>query len=156
MVDLASGLVHVEHQQHLNTHETLTSLDAFEKMSLDHGVVPTNYISDSGTAFTSKEFRERLKDYRQIINFVGTSAHHHNAVAERAIRTIMSIARTMMMHCSTHWPEMTDATLWPLAVDYAVYIVQRVPDRDTGLSPLDVFTATRQPLRRLHDLHVFG
>ena len=156
MVDCASGLIHVEFQRHLNTHETLDGIEAFERMCLDHGVVPTNYISDSGTAFTSKEFRERLKDYRQIINFVGTSAHHHNAVAERAIRTIMSIARTMMMHCSTHWPEMTDATLWPLAVDYAVYIVKRVPDRDTGLSPLDVFTATRQPLRRLHDLHVFG
>ena len=156
MVDLASGLVHIEFQQHLNTHETLKGIEQFEIMCMDNGVVPTNYISDSGSAFTSKEFRKRLESYKQIITFVGTSAHHHNAVAERAIRTIMSIARTMMIHAATHWPEMADATLWPLAVNYAVYIFNRVPNRETGLSALDVFTSTRQPLRRLHDLHVFG
>lgn len=156
MVDLASGLVHVEHQQHLNTHETLKGLEKFEIMCMDSGVIPTNYISDSGTAFTSQAFRKRLETFKQVITFVGTSAHHHNAVAERAIRTIMSIARTMMIHAATHWPEMADATLWPLAVDYAVYIFNRVPNRDTGLSALDVFTSTKQPLRRLHDFHVFG
>ena len=52
---------------------------------------------------------------------------------------------------------MADATLWPrLAVDYAVHIFNRVPDPETGLSPLDKFTNTREPVRRLHDLHVFG
>ena len=157
MVDLASGLVHVEFQQHLNTHETLKGLQLFETWCMDHGVVPTNYISDSGTAFTSKAFMKRLETYKQIITFVGTSAHHHNAVAERSIRTIMSIARTMMIHAASHWPEMAaDATLWPLAVKYAVYIFNRVPNRETGLSALDVFTSTRQPTRQLHDLHVFG
>ena len=104
----------------------------------------------------SKAFRTRLETFKQIVTFVGTSAHHHNAVAERSIRTIMSIARTMMIHAATHWPEMADATLWPLAVNYAVYIFNRVPNRETGLSPLDIFTSTRQPLRRLQDLHVFG
>ena len=157
MVDLASGLVHVEFQQHLNTHETLKGLQLFETWCMDHGVVPTNYISDSGTAFTSKAFMKQLEAHKQIITFVGTSAHHHNAIAERFIQTIMSIAGTIMIHAASHWPKMTaDATLWPLAVKYAVYIFNRVPNRETGLSALDVFTSTRQPTRRLHDLHVFG
>jgi hypothetical protein len=155
-VDNASGLTHVEHQEHLNTHETLAAKEKFEAMCRDHGVVPTEYVSDSGTAFTSKEFTKHLEEYRQHVSFAGTGAHHHNAVAERSIRTIMSIARTMMLHAAIHWPEMADATLWPLAVDYAVHVFNRVPNPETGLSPLDVFSNTRHPQRRLHDLHVWG
>ena len=60
------------------------------------------------------------------------------------------------MHASIHWPEMSDATLWPLAVDYAVQLWNRVPQPSTGLSPNDVFCRTREPTRRLHDFHVFG
>jgi hypothetical protein len=156
MVDNASGLVHVEHQKHLNTHETLEAIKSFEQMCLDYGVVPTEYVSDSGSAFTSKEYQAHLANYQQIISFAGTGAHHHNAIAERSIRTIMSIARTCMLHAAIHWPEMADATLWPLAVDYAVYIYNRVPNRETGLSPLDIFSNQRQPQRRLQDLHVWG
>ena len=155
-VDNASGLTHVEFQQHLNTHETLEAVKQFESMCLDSGVVPTHYTSDSGSVFTSKEFQKHLQQFNQIIHFAGTSAHHHNAIAERHIRTIMSIARTMMLHAAVHWPDMADAKLWPLAVQYAVYIFNRVPNPDTGLSPLDVFTGSRHPLRRLQDCHVWG
>ena len=156
MVDNASGYVSVGHQKHLNTHETLEVIKNFEKECMDMGVVPQQYVSDSGSAFTSKEFKAHLEEYQQIIHFAGTGAHHHNSIAERSIRTIMSIARTMMLHSAIHWPEMADATLWPFAVDYAVHIFNRVPNPETGLSPMDVFTGQRQPLRRLHDLHVWG
>ena len=30
------------------------------------------------------------------------------------------------------------------------------PNPETGLSPIDIFTKTRFPLSKLHDLHVFG
>ena len=156
MVDNASGLVHVEHQKHLNTHETLGAIKSFERTCLDNGVVPMEYISASGSAFTSMEFQAHLAHYKQIVHFVGTAAHHHNSMAERIIRTIMSIARTLMLHAAIYWPEMADATLWPLAVDYAAHVFNRVPNKETGLSPLAVFSGTRQPQRRLHDLHVWG
>ena len=156
MVDNASGLIAVEFQRHLTTHETLAAIQNFERFCLDHGVVPMEFISDSGSAFTSKAFKEHLAECRQIIHFAGTGAHHHNAVAERAIRTVMSVARTMMLHAAIHWPDMADATLWPLAVNYAVHIINRVPNPETGLAPLDVFANQRSPLRRLHDLHVWG
>ena len=154
--DNASGLIHVEFHKHLNTHETLEGIKNFEAMCLDLGVVPTNYISDSGSAFTSKAFKDHLKNFHQIVKFAGTSAHHHNPYAERSIRTIMSMARTMMLHAAAYWPEMADATLWPLAVQYAVYIYNRVPNPETGLSPLDIFSGSRQPQRQLRDLHVWG
>ena len=43
-------------------------------------------------------FLPHLTKFYQISKFAGVGAHHHNAQAERAIRTIMSIARTMMIH----------------------------------------------------------
>ncbi len=155
-VDAATGYVWVEHQSHLNTHETLEAKLAFELACRDMGVIPQTYIADQGSAFTSKAYEEHLKVYRQIIKFAGSSAHHTNGVAERSIRTIMSIARTMMLHAAVHWGEMADATLWPMAVDHAVYLFNRVPDPTTGLSPQDLFTQQRWPHRRFHDMHVWG
>ena len=156
MMDNASSLIFVEFQKHLNTHETLQAVQTFDKFCLDHGVVPVEFVSDSGSAFTSKAFKDHMAECRQIIHFAGTGAHHHNSIAERAIRTVMSVARTCMLHAAIHWPNMADATLWPLAVQYAVHIINRVPNPETGLSPLDVFSNQRQPTRRLHDLHVWG
>ena len=61
----------------------------------------------------------------------------------------------MMLGAATSWPDMADPALWPLAVDYAVHVFNRVPNPETGLSPLDLFTGIRQPQHRLHDLHVW-
>ena len=62
----------------------------------------------------------------------------------------------MMMHSSIHWPDSADPELWPLAVLHAVYIWNRVPSPETGLAPIDIFTKTRLPQSKLHELHVWG
>ena len=113
-------------------------------------------MSDNGKAFTSKDFSDHLTDFKQISKFAGVGAHHHNAQAERAIRTIMSISRTMMIHSGIHWPDMAKASLWPMAVAYACYLYNHVPKPDSGLSPSDIFTKTRWPHKRFHDMHVWG
>eukprot|EP00972_Heterocapsa_arctica_P090855 13406223-Heterocapsa_arctica.AAC.1 len=74
----------------------------YEKHCRDTGVIPQKFISDNGTSFASKEFSEHLSSFYQISRFAGVGAHHHNAIAKRAIRTIMSIARTMMIHAGIH------------------------------------------------------
>ena len=63
-------------------------------------------MSDNGSAFTLRNFTEHLSNYHQISKFAGVGAHHHNAIAERSIRTIMSVAFTIMMHIVIHWPDM--------------------------------------------------
>jgi hypothetical protein len=68
----------------------------------------------------------------------------------------MSISRTMMLHSAIHWPDVADAALWPMAVAHATYIWNHVPNENTGLSPSDIFTKTRWPNKRYHDLHVWG
>ena len=154
--DHASGYVHIEFQNHLTTHETLMAKENFELMCRDNGVIPQSYLSDNAKCFTAKEFSEKLSIFQQIARFAGVGAHHHNGNAERSIQTIMSIARTMMLHAAIHWPEVADPTLWPMAVTHAVYLHNHMPSLTTGLSPIDLFTKTRWPQHKLHDLHVWG
>ena len=155
-VDHASSYIHVEFQSSLSSHETLAAKLEYERLCRDVGVIPQKYMSDNGTSFTSKAFTEHLKTFFQTSKFAGVGAHHHNAQAERAIRTIMSIARTMMIHSGIHWPDVADSTLWPMAVKHACFLFNHVPNHTTGLSPADLFTKVRWPQRKFLDMHVWG
>ena len=81
---MAMNLVHVEFQHHLNTHKTLVASEEFEWMCLDAGVIPQEYLSDNGGAFTSREYMAHLRQFSQISRFAGVGTHHHNGVVERA------------------------------------------------------------------------
>lgn len=155
-VDHASGNMHVEFQSSLSSHATLEAKLNFEKVCLDNGVVVSKYMSDNGSAFTSKEFSDHLSEFQQVSKFAGVGAHHHNALAERGIRTIMSISRAMLLHAAIHWPDVATPVLWPMAVAHAVFLWNHVPNPATGLSAHDVFTSMRWPQRRFHQLHVWG
>lgn len=146
----------VKEQIHLNTHETIDSKQHFELHCRDFGVVPQAYQSDNGTVFTSSEYTSHLTSLQQISSFAGVGAHHHNGIAERGIQTVMSIARTMLLHAAIHWPEMADAKLWPLAVQQAVFLYNHMPSTKNGLSPHDLFTKTRWTHTKFQDLHVWG
>jgi hypothetical protein len=148
--------VHIEFQAHLTTHETLQAKASYELMSRDLGVIVQSFLTDNGSAFASKEFASQLAKFEQVIRFAGTGAHHHNAIAERNIQTIMAIARTMMLHSAVHWPEVADACLWPMAVQHAVFLHDHMPNDLTDVSPHDVFTRSRWEQRKFHDLHVWG
>jgi GAG-pre-integrase domain/Zinc knuckle len=155
-VDHASGYTYIHHQVSLTTHATIESKEAFEAFCRDHGVVVSEYLSDNGTAFTSAAYRDHLLSFEQTTKFAGVGAHHHNGVAERAIQTIMSIARTMMLHSAIHWPDVANSNLWPLAVDHAVLLFNLMPNPETGLSPHDLFTKTRWRQSDFQNFHVWG
>ena len=114
------------------------------------------YTSDHGSAFISKSYTAHLSNFSQIQQFAGVGAHHHNGVAKKAIQAIMSIARTMMLHSAKHWSEVSDPSLWPMAVQYATYLYNKVPDPSTDLCPDDLFTKTRWKQRKFHGLPVWG
>ncbi len=154
-VDQASKYVHVEPQVSLSTHATIHAKLNFEKFCSDIGVIVQKYITDGGSCFTSKDFAKHLSVFRQIIRFAGAGAHHH-CPAEREIRTIMSIARTMMLHASIHWPELSEPELWPMAVKYAEFTWNHLPDVRTGLSPAEVFTKTKWSNHNFQNFHVWG
>jgi hypothetical protein len=155
-VDHASSYVHIEFQAHLTTNEALQAKASYELMSRDLGVIVQSFLTDNGSAFTSKEFASQLAKFEQVICFAGTGAHHHNAITERNIQTIMAIAHTMMLHSAVHWPEVADACLWPMAVQHAVFLHDHMPNNLTDVSPHDVLTRSRWEQREFHNLHVWG
>jgi hypothetical protein len=155
-VDHATGYTWVALQSHLNTHETLKAKELYELHCRDYGVIPHSYHSDNGTPFTSAQFAINLHRFSQTHTYAGTGAHHHNGIAERSIQTIMSIARTMMIHAAVHWPAVADTQLWPLAVLHALELFNHVPDPTTGISAQDLFSRTRWPHSKFKDIHVWG
>jgi transposase InsO family protein len=155
-IDAASSVVYVAMQVSLDTHETLLAKHKFEAFLLDLGYVATEYVSDGGTAFTSHTFSQNLREHRQVQVLAAPGAHHHNGVAERAIGTIMAMARTMMLHSAVRWPEVNDPTLWPLAVNHAVFLYNHIPRGDNGLAPLEILTRSSWSADRAQHLHVWG
>jgi len=154
--DHASNYVHIEFQRVLTSHATLAALGNFEGHCRDYGVIPLKYMSDNGSAFTSKDFTQHLSAFQQTTRFSGVGQHHANGHVERQIQTIMSISRAMMIHSALHWPEVADSQLWPMCVAHACFIWNHVPDPSTGISPADLFTKVRFPLTKLHEIHVWG
>ena len=154
--DHASGYVHIEFQRVLTSHATLAALGKFEAHCRDYGVIPLKYMSDNGSAFTSKDFTEHLSAFQQTSRFAGVGQHHANGHVERQIQTIMSISRAMMIHSALHWPEVADSQLWPMCVAHACFLWNHVPNPSSGISPADLFTKVRFPLSKLHEIHVWG
>ncbi|MGH9726402.1 MAG: hypothetical protein ACRD41_15170, partial [Candidatus Acidiferrales bacterium] len=118
------------------------------------------YHADNGI-FTSHQFKQHLEGQAQDLSLSGVGAHHQNGVAERAIKTVVASARTMMLHAALRWPEEKDESLWPLALRYAAYIHNITPKPNCGgHSPLELFSSviTEHPMRSpaLHHTHVWG
>ena len=47
-----------------------------------------------------------------------------------------------MIHSALHWPEVEDKSLWPLAVNHAVYMYNNTPNVQSGIAPIEVFGKT--------------
>ena len=154
-VDQASGYIFIQPQVTFSATETLQAKLTFERMCLSSGVVVSTYMSDNGT-FSAQDFVQDILDRGQTPRYSGVGAHHHNGIAERSIQTMSNMARTMMLHAGVRWPDLVDASLWPLAMDYASYIYNHTPNMESGQAPIDIFTRTIVPRQRLKDLHVWG
>jgi hypothetical protein len=154
--DLATKFTHVEPQVSFTSHETLEATSRFESLRRESGIKVQSYRFDNGSAFTSAEFQAKLANDTQSSTRAGTGAHSQNGTAERAVFTLSSLARTMMIHAAIHWPSISDTSLWPMAVRQAAYIHNRFPMQDNGLSPYELLTQSKWERRRLLDLHVWG
>jgi hypothetical protein len=156
--DAASGAIRVEHQVSLGAGETICAKERFEEWLYEQCCAEVKrYHSDNGV-FTAAEFREDCDLKLQQQTFSGVGAKHQNGRAERAIQTIMSMARTFMIHVALHWDEQgSDAVaLWPFAVRHAVWLHNRLPNAVTGLSPLEILSGTCSDHRDLLRTHVWG
>ena len=98
------------------------------------------YHTDNGI-LNSSDFMEELLKKQQNIRFNGAGASHINGEAERAIKTVVNIARTMLMHAALIFTEDTLSTdIWPMAMDYAIWVYNRIPDIQSGLSAIEIWS----------------
>ena len=153
-VDHMSGFVHVEHQLGFSGSETIRAKQNFEQRSLDYGVLIDSYLADNGV-FKANKFVAEIRDRNQKINYCGVNAHHKNAVAERSIRTVSECARALLLHASLRWKSGIDSSLWPMAVHYAVYLYNHMPNAN-GIAPADLFTGVQVERHKLKNLHTWG
>lgn len=142
--DHASALIFHQHQVSLGNGETIKGKHKFERFARSHGVQVKSYLADN-QPFGSKAFVEDIETQNQKIDFSGVGAHHQNGVAERALQTVTSWARAMMLHQLLHWPDQYDSSLWPFAMDHATYLWNNLPRARGEHSPLELFSGTKQP-----------
>ncbi len=155
-IDHASGRIFVEHQVSLSADDTIVSKRLVEQEALQCGVSIREFHTDNGI-FSSKAFEEELRTQHQRQLFSGVGAHHQNGKAERAIQTVQNMARSMLMHCFVHWPEHYDTTLWPFALDHAVFLYNHTPKKWLNWStPMEVFCGTKVDCKYLPRMKVWG
>ncbi len=153
--DAASNKIFVVHQVGFTPEETIGAKHRFEREAASVGVDVKMYSSDNGI-YTSKGFKNELEKDRQSIQHSGVGGHHHNATAETSIKHVVKTALTMMIHAALRWPEESDKSLWPLAVNHAVHLHNHTPQKNSGLSPEEIWTRSTSSHSHLLNAHPWG
>ena len=156
--DAASKYIHVQNQVSLGAGETVNAKISFKEWLWEQSRLSVkHYHSDNGV-FAAELFKDACKEEHQSQSFSGVGAQHQNAEAERAIQTVMYMARSFMIHAALHWGSdgSDDLSLWSFAVDYAAWLYNRIPQRLSGITPLEMITSTKSDHRDLLRSHVWG
>ena len=84
---------------------------------------------------------EELFNNNQKIRFSRAGASHQNEASERVIKTVVTMAKTVLIHTALICPEDTFSTdLWPMAMHYAVWVYNNIPDVNSGLSAIEILS----------------
>ena len=154
-VDHFSGLSYVYIQKGSTVEETVEGKRAFERYARNHGVRIKHYHADNGI-FEAAGFRNALHQDGQTISYCGVNAHHQNGRAEKKIRDLQELARTMLLHAQHRWPEAINAHLWPYAIKIANDNCNRLPSLNgEGISPIEKFSQVAIVPQVRHS-HTFG
>mgnify|MGYP001433819344 CR=1 FL=1 len=154
--DHASAHIFIVHQVSLRTGETIAAKRIYERFHFGHGNQVKAYHADN-KPFGDDAFVKAIEDDGQSLTFSGVGAHHKNAVAERAIRTVTYWARAAMLHSIIHWPESANVELWPFAVDHAVCIWNNLPGKRNKLAPIEILSHSKfANYLHLQRAHVWG
>lgn len=105
-------------------------------------------VSDRGSEFTSKRTQEFLMNQGISHEVSAPFTRVQNGFIERDNRTVMEAARSMLFH------RKLEEKLWGEAANAAIYLMNRVPNKNTGnTTPFELYFK-RKP--RLSHVRVFG
>ncbi|EJK71687.1 hypothetical protein THAOC_06848, partial [Thalassiosira oceanica] len=143
-VDHASGKIFNYCQHSTTAEETVQNKHRLETAARLVGVTIKKYHADNGS-FDSQAFREDCNHMSQQYDFSAPHSQFQNGVAERNIGTVMRWARANLLHLARHWPRgnYDYSRLWPFAVDYAIWVFNRLPRMDCGVCPEELWCGGR-------------
>jgi Reverse transcriptase (RNA-dependent DNA polymerase) len=150
-IDHATDYSYVAIQKSTAADETIKAKMLFERNAQDQGIKVEAYHSDNGV-FKSKAWQENCMSNGQGLTFAGVNAHHQNGRAERRIRELQDMARTMLIHAKHRWPTAITANLWPYAVRMANDVLNLTPSSKfpDGRIPLSSFSKTNVTTNPIH------
>jgi hypothetical protein len=157
-VDHATNFLFNNHQVNLTAESTITSKHKCESLFDEFGIQIQQYAADNHP-FRSKAWVSDCAAQHQLPTKHSGVGAHHQVLAERQIQTIFNWSRANLLHFVLHWPQVAKNrdNLWPFAVDYAVYLHNHLPTRDSRISPAELFTNTLfSNHNHLTRAHVFG
>jgi hypothetical protein len=157
-VDHATNFLFNNHQVNLTATSTVASKHKCESSFDEYGVQIKQYAADNHP-FRSTAWVADCAVQQQLPTKHSGVGAHHQVLAERNIQTIFNWSRADLLHFVLHWPQVAKNRddLWPFAVDYAVYMHNHLPTRDSRISPVELFTNTIfANYNHLTRAHVFG
>jgi len=156
--DAAAGVIWVKCQVSLGASKTVMTKILFEEWLWEMAAAEINHLHSDNGVFTDDMFGKDCKSKHQSQSLSGVGAKYQNSITERAIQTIMYMARTFMFNVSLHWSEqgVDDLVLWGFAVKHAGWVYDHVPNRMLGLTPLELLAKTKDDHRDLLWSHVWG
>ena len=150
-VDQATRLGYTYLQKSATAEETIKGKIAFELYCLSKGINVKAYHADNGI-FRANAWVNHCNANNQMLTFAGVNAHHQNGVAERRIRELQNMTRTMLIHSAQKWPKCISANLWSYAMRQANEIINNSPNMQHAQrkTPYEVFTNTKVVINIKH------
>ena len=140
-VDHFSRLGYVHLQKTQSAKETLEGKALFERKCAAFGIKVEHYHADNGV-FAANEWKNACAILHQGCSYSGVNAHFQSGVAERRIRELQELSRTMLLHANARWPEAVNSHLWPYAMRLACEAYNEAPTKALKRSPVEIFTKT--------------
>jgi hypothetical protein len=150
-IDQATDFSYVAIQKTSSAIETLKAKMMFERAATDQGIHIEAYHSDNGI-FKSNAWQDNCNERGQGLTFAGVNAHHQNGRAERRIKELQNLARTMLIHANKRWPDAITTNLWPYAVRMANDVLNSTPSAKfpDGRIPLSSFSQSKVTINPTH------
>jgi hypothetical protein len=152
-VDHFSDFTYIHLQQSTTSAETLQSKHEFEHIALSYGVNIIRYHSDNGR-FADNAWMNDVKLIKQGSSMCGVNAHHQNGKAERRIRQLQYMTRTLLLQACTMWPDAINLYLWPYALRKSADDLNRIAHQTEEHSPMAKFAKVK--IKPDMSTHLFG
>jgi len=153
-VDHFSDMSFVHLVKDMTVESTIKAREAFVRFCGQHGVKLSHMHADNGR-FADATFVASVQQDGHTITFAGVGAHHQNGRAEKRIRDLQDMARTMMVFAQEKWPSQHHPSLWPYALTYANDIFCHTPRAKDGVIPFAAFKGV-SITPAVNDFHTWG